>query len=62
MAALAGSKIFSRIWVAVATMSLRECPSLEVTDAQRTTKAIAGVVGKRLTYGSADRQTTAKAI
>ncbi|HXP78151.1 MAG TPA: IS1595 family transposase [Stellaceae bacterium] len=34
-----------------------ERAALEVTDAQRATKAIAGVVGKRLTYGSADRKT-----
>jgi transposase-like protein len=33
-----------------------ERAALDVTDAQRATKAIAGVVGKRLTYGSADRK------
>jgi hypothetical protein len=38
-----------------------ERAALEVTDAQRATKAIAGAVGKRLTYGSADRRETDEA-
>jgi transposase-like protein len=34
-----------------------ERTALEVTDAERTVKAIKGVIGKRLTYGSPDRKT-----